>query len=126
MASTGYVVADIAALKAISSGVRSDGYSLIVHSVNSWFVFNASSTLTGDDISVVTPTSGTGRWIKSNGIAIQLAGSPITPAARVLNFNTGVTISSTNDIVTLDVTGTGGGGTIDWDTIDITEWDALQ
>lgn len=70
---TGYSIADIAALKALTSSQRIDGYSRLVKADASgnpaWYTFIAASTATPDDDTVVLPddSPGTGRWIKSSG-----------------------------------------------------------
>jgi hypothetical protein len=57
-------VADLATLKAIGASSRSDLQSVYVRSLDAYFQFNSGSSATGNDISVVTPTAGTGRWLR--------------------------------------------------------------
>lgn len=64
--STGYAIADITALKAIVAADRADRYLLYVASVDSWYRFNSSSSAVGDDNLIVVPSSGSGRWIKTD------------------------------------------------------------
>lgn len=59
----GTPVADIAALKAIDTTAYISGTSRTVYGLGSW-QFIQGSTATADDITVVAPTVGTGRWIK--------------------------------------------------------------
>ena len=57
-------VADVAALKAIAGADRADKDVAIVLGTGSGvYLFSAGSTVAGDDMNVVQPTSGTGRWI---------------------------------------------------------------
>lgn len=56
-------VADLAALKAVTAAQREDKQVRLVEAVNKQFRFDSGSSLTGDDIYVVAPTAGTGRWI---------------------------------------------------------------
>ncbi|MBN3875245.1 hypothetical protein [Nostoc sp. JL23] len=65
---TGYAIASIAALKALTSSQRADSYARLVKSVG-WYMFDASSTATGDDDLVLLPDDNpsTGRWIKIGG-----------------------------------------------------------
>lgn len=62
----GAPVADITALKAIGSSDRADNDALWVDAENAFFVFDSASSTTGDDLTVVQPTSGTGRWFRSS------------------------------------------------------------
>jgi len=60
-------VADVAALKAIpNSGdtARVDRDVVFVDSKNALYQFDSGASDTGDDNLVITPTSGSGRWIK--------------------------------------------------------------
>lgn len=65
---TGYAIASIAALKALTSSQRADSYARLVKSVG-WYMFDASSTATADDSLVLLPDDNpsTGRWIKIGG-----------------------------------------------------------
>ena len=56
-------VADVAALKAIASMTDKD--VVFVESVNALFSYDAQSSATADDSDVVAPTSGNGRWLKT-------------------------------------------------------------
>ena len=60
-------VADIAALKAIVAASRTDALSIFVKSLNAFFYFSSASAASGDDITVVTPTAGSGRWLRASG-----------------------------------------------------------
>ncbi|MEH2201170.1 hypothetical protein [Nostoc sp.] len=72
---TGYAIADIAALKALTSTQRTDGYSRLVKSDASgrpaWYTFVSASTTQGDDNLVLMPNDNpsNGRWLKSGGAA---------------------------------------------------------
>lgn len=55
---------DLPSLKAIDPGSRSEGLSVFVESMNAFYYFSASSSATGDDLTVIQPTSGTGRWLR--------------------------------------------------------------
>lgn len=63
-ATTGYAVSNITALKAIDNTVRVDGYMRSVTSERAWFIFIAAASDTADDVNIIAPTSGTGRWFK--------------------------------------------------------------
>lgn len=56
-------VADLTALKAVASGSRRDQDYLFLDSNKRLYQFDSASAATGDDYSVVQPSSGTGRWI---------------------------------------------------------------
>jgi hypothetical protein len=78
-------VADLAALKAITSAQRSAGVAVYVVSLDCWFIYNSSSTATSNDITIVTPTDTSGRWLRTpeaSSFAIannQVAAANITP-----------------------------------------------
>lgn len=55
-------VATIAALKAIDASSRSSGQIRVIAADNSAWAFDETSVETGNDTTVITPTSGTGRW----------------------------------------------------------------
>ncbi len=63
-------VATIAALKAIaaSDAARTHGNEVLLADGSAWY-FHSSSVLTGDDILVVAPTAGSGRWLRQVGFA---------------------------------------------------------
>jgi hypothetical protein len=57
-------VADVSALKAIGSSDRADkDVALVLGTGSGLYVFSSGSSITGDDMNVVQPTTGTGRWI---------------------------------------------------------------
>lgn len=68
-------VATIAALAALASGhnARVGGNVVLVDADGSEWVFNETSSLTGDDILVVTPTAGSGRWLRKVGRTVLYA-----------------------------------------------------
>lgn len=57
-------IADVATLKAIGSSGRTNNLPIFVNSLNSWFYFDSGSSATGNDITIIQPTSGSGRWIR--------------------------------------------------------------
>lgn len=67
---TGYAIANLTALKALTSSQRTDGYSRLVLSdsilKSAWYVYSSSSTATADGDLVVIPDDSTGRWLKTN------------------------------------------------------------
>lgn len=70
-------VATVAALKAIAAddARRTNGNEVILANGSRWY-FHSTSALTGDDIVVVAPTAGTGRWLRQVGfvdLAIPIA-----------------------------------------------------
>jgi hypothetical protein len=62
-------VATLAALKALAATdpAHVQGNVVLVDADGSEWTFSVSSTLTGDDIFVVTPTNATGRWLRKTG-----------------------------------------------------------
>lgn len=62
-------VATITALKAIPAANRVADMLVMVVADGSMWKFHGTSSLTGDDILVVTPTAGSGRWLRNIGAA---------------------------------------------------------
>lgn len=62
----GEPVADVAALKAVAAASRQDKQLRVVENnglgQRAIYVFDSASTATGDDLSVIVPTAGSGRW----------------------------------------------------------------
>lgn len=82
-------LATLAALKAVDN--RSDGQKFLNTGDGSAWRFSLASALTGDDLLVVTPTNGSGRWLREcGGVKIVI---PITfataDAAILLTMPTG-------------------------------------
>lgn len=69
-ASVGYYLADITALKAIDSSIRTDGYIRAVGTKKAWYIFFSTASDSADDDIVVQPTSGTGRWFKVKSLVL--------------------------------------------------------
>jgi hypothetical protein len=59
----GGAVADVNALKAVAVADREDKQVRLVESLGEQFRFDSASALAGDDIKVIAPTAGTGRWL---------------------------------------------------------------
>lgn len=62
-------VATVAAIKAIGAADRHDGMTMLLTlagSTSMWR-FHSSSALTGDDTLIITPTAGSGRWLRVPG-----------------------------------------------------------
>jgi hypothetical protein len=61
----------LAALKAIpaTDAARTHGNEVMVEADGSRWYFHSSSALTGDDILVVAPSAGSGRWLRAPGTA---------------------------------------------------------
>lgn len=96
-------VADITALKAVTntgSTARVNGDIIEVQSTNAVYVFDSDSALSGNDDTVVTPTAGTGRWLK--------VGAPIAASTdnRLPKYDgtggglqtTGITVDDSNNV----------------------------
>lgn len=67
---TGYAIANLTALKALTSSQRTDGYARLVESdttnKSAWYIYFSSSTATADGDLVVLPDDSLGRWLKTN------------------------------------------------------------
>lgn len=58
-------VDNIAALKAVTSQLRKDGFPLLVRSEADWFYYSSTNTSVPNDIDVVIPNDSVGRWLRS-------------------------------------------------------------
>lgn len=72
-------VASMTALKALTATSRYNGLIVQVTADGSLWQFNSTSTATGDDLLVATPSAGSGRWTRLPG-AVDIA-LPITSAS---------------------------------------------
>lgn len=57
-------VATVAAVKAIAAAYRTDNFPIFVEELECFFRFDSASSATGNDLTVIVPTAGTGRWIR--------------------------------------------------------------
>lgn len=86
-------VADITALKAVAAADRQDKQMRVVESdglgQRSIYVFDSASSATADDVAIVAPTAGSGRWFMLSALpapilpCINNSGSPITKGQPV-------------------------------------------
>jgi hypothetical protein len=65
----GSYAADVAALKAVSAANRKNGDLRYVESLNAIFHFDDNASDTGDDATIIEPTSGSGRWLITSSAA---------------------------------------------------------
>ncbi len=63
-------VATITALKGVAANRRHTGAEKLVEADGSRWVFSLASALTGDDVLVVEPTAGSGRWLRKTGTVL--------------------------------------------------------
>lgn len=63
-------VASLTVLKQIPANKRVSGMIAHVLDANTFWQFNPDSTLTGDDVLVVAPNAGSGRWLRMPGAAM--------------------------------------------------------
>lgn len=74
----------LAALKAVGADDRAHGMQAVLADGSRWW-FHSSSALTADDVLVVAPTAGSGRWLRAVGFALlELAFTFATADAAVL------------------------------------------
>lgn len=92
----------VANLKAVSASFRADGLMMYVKALLSVFYFDSASSATGDDLNVITPTAGTGRWLrmplKSFGTVQNVATSATIAAAASSTPVVRLTGSTTTDL----------------------------
>lgn len=90
-------VATIAALQAVAAADRQDKQIRVVEDnglgQRSLYIFDSASSATGDDLSVVAPTAGSGRWFAAAALpfgfipVINASGSPVTKGQPVSVFS---------------------------------------
>jgi len=82
-------VADIAALKLVAEASRADKQTRVVESNGkggeSIYIFDAESTLDAEDINVIVPTAGTGRWILASQGGVRTI--PVTAGEGISKAN---------------------------------------
>jgi len=110
-------VASIAALKAVAAADRQDKQLRVVETDSmgrrSIAVFDSASTATGDDYTIVAPTSGTGRWFMVSAVVepivrvINTSGSPLVKGQGVSCFGYDTT-TGLLAVGPADMTGTAG------------------
>jgi hypothetical protein len=69
----------IAQLKAITPANRVNNFTLLLPATGSWYYYNATSSDTPDDLTVIQPDDGVGRWI---AVSLQVI---LAAAANVSN-----------------------------------------
>lgn len=105
---TGYSISDISAIKSLPTALLTNGYARLCRSVNAWFSYNSTSTATADDVSILLPASGIGRWFKleAKNENITISGDATGSGATAITLtlaNSGVTAGSyTNANITVD------------------------
>lgn len=65
---TGYSIASVAALKALTTAQRANNYARLVASEAAWYMFAADSSAVEDSVNIISPADNptTGRWIRCN------------------------------------------------------------
>lgn len=67
---TGYTIDTITNLRNIGTDIRTTGYIRAVTDAKAWFMFIADATDTPDEVNILSPLAGTGRWFKLKGVAL--------------------------------------------------------
>lgn len=96
-AQVGYHIATINELRGIDSSVRTQGYSRLVGETKSWYMFVSAATDAADNINIVEPLAGTGRWFRAGAF---IAPSEIVGLPEVIDDRVG---SLLQDSPTVDV-----------------------
>jgi hypothetical protein len=71
-------VQSVALVKAIAPSSRVAGDVVYVTDLTAHFVFDLSSTASGNDTTVIAPTSGSGRWLISSDTSLPIVAGDIT------------------------------------------------
>lgn len=103
-------VASLTALAAIATAGRYDGQVLQVTDSQTRWVFDSDSVLTGDNLLVVSPTAGTGRWLRAPGsVDLSMAISSGTAnGATLLTLQAGMRLLPTNEYWETTIAWSGG------------------
>lgn len=66
--STGYAIANLSSLRALTAAQRVDSYARLVASEAAWYIFNAANNAPEDNVNIISPSDNpaTGRWIRCN------------------------------------------------------------
>lgn len=103
-ASIGYTVATKTDLKNIADTIRVSGYLRFVLETYSWYVFVESVSNTPDDLNIIQPTAGTGRWFRVKSYVLANDISDLEEAVEDFIGNA-LTDTSTIDFTYNDSTG---------------------
>ena len=57
-------LATIAAIKALAAAARTDNLPIFCDELNAWFYFDSASSKTGNNVTVLVPDAGSGRWLR--------------------------------------------------------------
>lgn len=103
-------VADVASVKSIAAASRTDNETLWVDSLKAFFYFDSGSSAAGDDVNVITPTAGTGRWLKGTfSLGTTPASSSVVTTDGSGNITSGGNVSHSGNLTVtgnLEVQGT--------------------
>jgi hypothetical protein len=107
-------VADLTALKAIPASDRYNNQlvSVEVSGEVILYYFDSASADAGDDVFVVQPTVGTGRWIRQRRNLPQVLdeGSAVGFPSKIDFVGTGVSVAQIGETATVTISSGGGGG----------------
>lgn len=101
--------ADVTAIKAVAAADRTNGDIVLNRTTDKLYRFNSSSTATGDDYNVLTPSAGSGRWIligstSSSTGEVNCCTSP-SDSANWVASGAGVTVATSTTAADLPLEG---------------------
>lgn len=67
-AQTGYYLDTINQLRNIDATIRTNGYSRLVGDTGSWYFFIAGDTAIADNLNIIEPLAGSGRWYRTKSL----------------------------------------------------------
>lgn len=116
MISAGYKVNDLTELKALVTSDKLTGYARLVSSIPAWFSYDSGSSTASDDINVILPDSGTGRWLRAPKVpsateVIELSEYIDDRVANLLQQGSNITITYNDTANTLTIASSGAGYT---------------
>lgn len=83
--SIGYSTNTLTTLKALPTTDLVSGYLKFVVDQLSWFQYNSTSSATADDVNIIQPESGTGRWYKQYSNVNSLTSSSISDFSEAVD-----------------------------------------
>ena len=113
----GYSISDIAAIKSLPTALLVNGYARLCRSTNSWFSYDSTSSVTANDISVLLPASGTGRWfkLKADVVDASIGDTQVSSLSqsKITNLISNLASKlSANQNITISGDATGNGSTV--------------
>lgn len=106
---TGYTIDTLANLRNIGTDVRTTGYIRAVSDTKAWYMFIESATDTPDEVNILSPLSGSGRWFRLRGTILPTEVTGLTEYIQDVIGNSfltstvlAFTYDDTNNVIEVD------------------------